>query len=221
MKRFEKPPSFPELLAYCSQNNSPYYQHAWEIFWDRYYEQICRYSARSCRRWKLPRLNRQLPEAIEDVVCSVFDSLRKSLHTYNLDNGEDGFGRWLSTICINATFNYMKTYFKPFGDDHDPSNTEEIVSKTDAAFWEELHGLGNTHRRELFEEMVALLRITNKQKRNLERNINIFYLNIWQDLPQETILAHPCLRDVGHRVIEVETHRIREIIRKYWRGPKK
>ncbi|MCB0295756.1 MAG: hypothetical protein KDH84_06780 [Calditrichaeota bacterium] len=216
MKRFDKPPSFNELLAHCCRADSPYHEHAWKIFWDQYYERIFLYSTRSCRRWRLPRLNRQFSEVVKDVVCNVFASLRKGLHTYNLENGEAGFNRWLSTICINATFNYMKSFFESQQDEHDPANTEELHAKFSAAFRQELNSLGSTHRRELFEEAVALLRITNKQKRNLERNINIFYLNIWQDLPQETILAHPCLSGTGHRVIEVETHRMREIIRKFW-----
>lgn len=221
MKRFETPPSFAELLAHCSRHDSPYFEAAWAIFWERYSEQVRLHSVRSCRRWQLPRLDRQLPEAVQDVMCNVFASLQKSLHTYNLENGEGGFNRWLSTICINAAYNYMMTFFKIPGDDHDPAHTEEILSQADPAFRVELHGLDAAHRRELFEEVVALLRASNKQKRNLERNINIFYLYIWQDLPQETILAHPCLNDTGHRVIEVETHRMREMIRKYWGGLEK
>ena len=73
-----------------------------------------------------------------------------------------------------------------------------------------LGGLPLDNRWEIYDNMVSRLRESGSKKRNLERDINIFFIYVWADFSEDMILFNPCFSDIGHRVVDNVVNRMRK-----------
>ena len=158
---------------------------------------------RRCLDWKVSRLKRQLSDTVNDIVSEVFVILYHSLADYRETQDEKKFLFWLHTICNRAASRYLTQHFIFEMADADWSDmNHEILSIPSDARWE------------LYESIISTLRSrSGPQKRCRERDIHIFQLYVWMDCSTESILQHPCLSDLGHRVVDNVVNRLRDSLR--------
>jgi DNA-directed RNA polymerase specialized sigma24 family protein len=195
--------SIKDFTEICSNPKSALHENAWREFLRDYkifiYQNVTRY----CYNWRIPRLRRQLSDVVNDIVAEVYLVLCRSLASYREVADEKKFKLWLATICSRTVSRYIQREFVPM-----------IAGPDFEEFQEFLFELPNDHRWELYESVVDVLRRSNTaKKRNDERDINIFLLYVWADFNNEMILAHPCYKKLGHRVIDNVANRMRNLLR--------
>ena len=203
MAQFQNPPSFQELLAYCTDRNSPYWEAGWREFVKRYNKFLYATVTKRCLNFNLPRLRRQLSDVVNDIVAEVYVVLSKSLGNYREVDKEQVFFHWLVTICNRAAGRYLRRGFVTAIVDNDVDEFQNYVQ-----------GLLPNTSMELYEDLVHKLRASgSKRKRNIERDINIFQFYVWADLSEAMIQAHPCLVNEGERVVENVVWQMRQFLR--------
>ena len=192
MPQFKPPLSFRELLVYCSDRDSPHWEFAWREFYKRYGMFLYNSVRKRCRNFNVPRLRRQLPEVVDDIVAEVLVTLTKSIGNYREVDNEDIFPYYLAIIFNRTSSRFIKRQFVPAMVDQD---IHEIKS--------EIQNMPPDTRVELYEHLVCKLRASDSgRKRNIERDINIFQFYFWADLSEAMIQSHPCLLNEGERVVE-------------------
>lgn len=195
---FNSQTSLKILLPICTSPGHEHYQEAWREFAHRYHHLICLFVKRSCRKWYHTRIQRQFNDVVEDVVGRVYIVLLERLETFRIADA-DKFPAWLSRVCHNEVLNAFKR------------KTISQISEGDPAdFQNKLKEMPQDAGLELYEYLVSSLRnISGNQKQQPERDIHLFCLYLWADLSQPAIARHPCLPELGERVIEVSTSRLR------------
>ena len=197
------PYSLAQLIAYCCDSNSPYREAAWREFLKQYKIIIYQYIIRRCLTWQASRLKRQLSDVVNDIVSEVLMILYKSLSTYREVEDEAKFKLWLGTICNRAASRHLRQEFLAL-----------LVEPDVEEFNNYIYQLEFESRWELYESVVHHLRGLNiRNRQNIERDINIFQLYTWADLPQSIIESHPCYSNIGHRVVDNVVNRMRDHLR--------
>jgi hypothetical protein len=207
MNKIEKSLTFQELLDCCSNQASPYWEYGWGIFIKRYKMYIYKNVTKCCLSWNVPRLKKQLSEAVNDVVSDVLLTLCRNdcqaIHDFRARDNEKKFFPWLATICNRVTGRYMHHYF-----------TAAFINAEIDDIKEYFADLEFDVRWELYEFIIQKLRSSSTiKKRNLERDINIFQLYTWADFSSPMIATHPCLKNIGHRVVDNVINRMRDSLR--------
>ena len=196
--------NFQQFLDDCSNPGSANYEQAWRQFIERYKLFIYNHAAKSCRKWNVPRLNTQYSETVNDIFSEVILVLCgnecKALKDFRARDNEKMFLSWLATICSRTTGRFIQRHFAM------------VLSETEIdSFIEYLIDLDFDTRWELYETIVEVLRNTSSsKKRHLERDINIFLLYVWADFSGPMIKKHPCLQEIGPRVVDVVVNRFRQ-----------
>ena len=73
-------------------------------------------------------------------------------------------------------------------------------------------GLSLEARPQFYEDQVKILRASVKSAKNIERDINIFTLCIWEGFNVEMLNDIPCLRGVNDKIVYNVTHRMRNYL---------
>lgn len=207
MCKFDNTFTFQELLNYCGDQSSPFWQSAWREFIKRYKSYIYNKVHSSCSTWNLPRLQRQISETVNDVVNEVFLQLIKNrcqaLQDFRARDNELMFLSWLATICNRISGRYIKNFFSMAIIDGKLENSEININNIEF-----------NKRWELYEHFIEIMRASGiKKKRHLERDINIFQMYIWADFSASMISVHPCFKNVGHRVVDNVVNRMRNYLK--------
>lgn len=204
MTQNEPKPNFQQFLDNCSNPGSANYEHAWRQFIERYKLFIYNQAAKHCRKWNVPRLNTQYSETVNDIFSEVILTLCendcRALKNFRARDNEKMFLSWLATICSRATGRFIQRHFSMVLADAEIDNFIDYIIDLDF-----------DTRWELFETIVEILRDTSSSKRrHLERDINIFLLYVWADFSAPMIKTHPCLQEIGPRVVDVVVNRFRQ-----------
>ncbi len=196
--------SFRKMMECCTERNSGCWDSGWGEFYRRYNDLIYRFVAKRCYNWKSERLKRQLWDVVDDAVAEVYKILINKLGNYNDFDNEQNFPAWLATICNRAASSVIQQFLKELFIDGELDDLQHYIRafEMDAQF-------------ELYEQLVSELRSFQKgHKPNIERDINIFYLYAWADLPGPAVLLHPCLQDIEkEHLIEVVVSRMRNSLK--------
>jgi len=202
MQNLDSPLPFTQLLNYCSDTKSPYWQSAWSEFLNRYKDNIYRYITKRCSSWNAPRLKRQFSDTVNDAVTDVFIILTKNdcqaLKDFRERDNEIKFLSWLAILCSRAAGRYMRKNFLP-----------QILDGEIEEIKESLHSVDPDDRWELYETIVSTLRQASQK----ERDINILLTYTWADYNQEMISTLPCFQNMGHRVVDNVVNRLRNILK--------
>lgn len=209
MSPHKSPLSLRELLDICSSPESPDWEAGWSEFIKRYKVFIKGKVAKRCSEFNVPRLRMQFPETVKDVVSKVFLKLCtnqcRALQNFRERDNELAFRCWLSLICSRTASRYIEEYF-----------VDNLVDEKIEKLREYVAGLDYDHRWELYEAVVERLRTSFKQrKRHLERDIHILLLYVWADFPAIEIAIHPCLHELGPRVVDNIVSRLRKELRRH------
>ncbi len=204
MTQNEPIPNFQQFLDDCSNPGSANYEQAWRQFIERYKLFIYNQAAKHCRKWNVPRLNTQYSETVNDIFSEVILTLCengcRALKNFRARDNEKMFLSWLATICSRATGRFIQRHFSMVLADAEIDNFIDYIIDLDF-----------DTRWELFETIVEILRDTSSsKKRHLERDINIFLLYVWADFSAPMIKIHPCLQEIGPRVVDVVVNRFRQ-----------
>lgn len=207
MGQIDKELTLARLLNYCCDVKSSSHDFAWREFLQRYKMFMYKITTKSCMEFNVPRLNRQLSETVNDIIGEVFVNLCnnhfKALSDYQAVDNEKMFLAWLAIICKRTTSRNLKKYFRDLFVENDP---EELHTY--------LNGLKLDTRWIIYDDLVTDLRACSKTNRENEaRDIHIFMLYKWEQFSQPMIMSHPCLRTIGHRVIEVVVARMLRCLR--------
>jgi hypothetical protein len=200
--------TLPELLDACGNCQSPArWESGWREFLRRYQPFLLNCIARNCSAWNMPRLKRQHPEVVCDIISDVIYILCKdqceSIRGFTAREQEPVFRAWLSTVSRRATGRYIQKNFSERVADGDFDDMKSYL----------LH-LPFDERWELRESVVAALRsAAGDRPRNAERDILLFQLYVLADFPLATIQKLPCFLRIGHRVVDNVTHRLRSRLR--------
>lgn len=189
-----------QLITYCTDIDGSKRELAWREFFRRYKKLIFYFIERSCNQWSLSRLQLQKRDVLDDVLSEVLIMINKNLADFKNQDSEKKFIAWLQVVCNRTCSIYLKRVFK--------NNISEVdildipllkKGHEDIIMWE------------LHEFMVETLRseLPNSTK-NLERDINIFLLNVWFGFPTEQITEHPCYNHLTHDSIKSIVTRIKK-----------
>lgn len=208
MHPFDVSLTLEQLLSYCSDRNNKYYEAAWREFLHRYKRFIYNLIIKTCQRYQAPRLKLQLSDTVNDIFDDVMEILTKDDHKalkgIRAGNNERQFLSWLAVTTNYAASAHIKKHFRPWIMESPP---EECGKYTQT--------LASSDLWILYEDMVEDIRGMAKQDRKyLERDINVFMMYKWRQLPQPAIRSLPCLKGIGDRVIEVSTSRIVKFLKK-------
>lgn len=207
MCQFDKALTLAQLLDYCCDSTSTCHGRAWSEFLKRYKMFMYKIVTKSCSEFNVPRLHRQLSESVNDIIGEVFIILCKNefkaLQQYLARENEKKFLSWLAIICTRTTSLTVTRYFKDLFIESAPEDVEiYIKSLSFNPCWT------------LYEDFVTDLRTSAKKDRgNLERDINIFMLYKWEQFSKPMITSHPCLKNIGHRVIDNVVNRMLDCLR--------
>jgi len=196
-------PELENIIALCLSASRAEQEKGWRRLLDRYGGWLESCVAGAVKRWRMPRLGRQMPEACGDILADVFKILLAHLGDFRETGSEAAFRSWLAVICNRAAGRYIRREFsKRLGED-------------DAAEYTEFAGgLDDDHRWELYEKVVqTLYDSAGPRPANTDRDINIFMLYAWADLSAPMVFRHPCYREEGHRVVDVVVNRLRKKLR--------
>jgi hypothetical protein len=209
MGKLQPSQTFQELLEGCSDSASPLWESRWKEFIKRYNAFIHGKVAQECRQWGISRIQRQFSEFVNDIAVAVYSTLCKNecqtLRRFRAKDNERVFLAWLATICVRTASRHIHKLLKEILIDEE--NEEGLTA---------LRSLDSNQRWELYEMVVAKLRGAAKRETdNRERDIHIFQLSIFADFSQEVVRVHPCLKTVGHRVVELVLYRMRKVLREH------
>lgn len=193
-----------KLLQYCSDRSNKMWQSAWKEFHRRYNDFIYRAVVKRCRSWKAARLKDQFSESVNDIVGDVYKILITKLHTFKDSRNKKVFEIWLTQICNRSASYFLRRKF-----------VNVLVAEPAATFMHYVKGVNPFNKLEFYEDLISFLRERKtSRQRLLERDLHIFFLYVWADLPKEIVLRHPCFSDVGERVVYVVVDRLRSTLKK-------
>ncbi|MCG8604589.1 hypothetical protein MJD09_06250 [bacterium] len=198
--------SLRQLLDQCSDPADPYFQSGWGEFYRRFHALIHYQVKINCHKWNAKRLDLQIAETVRDIEAEVYVILSRNnchnLKNYSFRDDERRFHAWLKRICETTTSYFLKKYFR------------QLFEKTDVQdFIFYLSGVEDEVSWEYYEMITEVCRQSSSRK-NLERDLNIFFMNVFADLSEPMIRSHPCFADLGGRVVELAVFRVREALRK-------
>ncbi len=196
-----------QLLDHCGCPNSPNWEWAWREFLNRYLGFISDKVRSRCSRWDLPRLRRQFAETVNDIIGEVLKNLCKNncraLRNFRYRDNEHALLSWLRTICNNTTDTVIIKQFNKSCIDADIEDVQCNFGEVEIDIsWE------------LYENVVKVLRTSGKNnKKQRERDIDIFTLYIWEDYSGQMIQNHPRFKNLGARVVDNVIYRLRNELR--------
>ncbi len=210
MSSLTKLTTLAEILDACSDPRSPDFERGWGEFLNRYKMLIYNNIIKRSKDWNVPRLRLQLREVVDDIFGEVMIILCKNnyqaLRNFKARDNEKVFTYYLITTCHRAVGRYVQKHFM---DTLVECEFEEVSS-----FSEYIKYLSVDTRWQLYETIVDMLRGAAKRARaNLERDIHIFHLYVWSDFDHSMITNLPCLKTIGHRVIDNVVNRMRNILK--------
>lgn len=211
MPEFSSSLSLREILRYCSDRDSPYFDYAWKEFLGRYESYIYAQIRKACIAWRSDRLKLQLEETVEDLFTKImtelcahdFKSLREFHGSANDEEHERMFKAWLRVICHNQANRELK---KKWWQILDKKSPEELMGT--------LGALGPDVAWALYDEVVSLLR-DPKRSDTRERDIHIFLLATFGACPEAMIRVPYFMKKLGSRVIQVVINRMRARLRRF------
>jgi hypothetical protein len=109
----------------------------------------------------------------------------------------------LAIVCRRATGHYIRKYF-----------TDRIIDGAYEDLKQYIGSIPFDSRWELRESIISMLRsVWSNSRQNAERDILLFQLYALADFPLNLIKSLPCLENVGPRVLDNVTHRMRQQLR--------
>lgn len=204
MLNYPAPLSFQQMLQDCTDPSSPNWEHAWLEFSKRYKKFLYANVKRCCLNWNSPHMRKQLSEVVNDIVEIIFEKMcvenHKVLRGFAGGENEQIFHAWLATICYRTSSKYLRQKWY------------KVVIDQEAS---EEHESGVTHNPEIvgemYEAVVKILRTLPKRKTDLsERDITIFLLYTFAGFSDSMLRSSVCLKELGHRVVDVVVHRLRK-----------
>jgi len=167
MDQFVTPLTLENLLHHCTDRSSPHWEHSWQEFIGRYKKAIYNQVVSYCSSWRLPRLKFQFSEVVDDIVNDVVYYLCrddfKTLKSYREHDNEKRFLAWLASICNRRSGSYLRRFF-----------IETLSDKNIDDLHDSIAGLDFDMRQELYETVVANLRLSSGKKSNTRREMFIF-----------------------------------------------
>jgi len=196
------PITLKQLINQCTCHQGSERESAWREFFKRYKKLIFFFIEQSCNQWNLSRLQLQKRDVIDDVLSEVLLSLNKDLANFNNRDSERKFLSWLQVICNRTTGIYLRRVFKNNISEVDILDIPQLKKGHDDIILWELHEyIVETLRDELPRGM-----------KNVERDINIFLLNVWFGFPPNLIVDHPCYSRMSVNSVEVIINRVKKNI---------
>ncbi|NUO82249.1 sigma-70 family RNA polymerase sigma factor [candidate division KSB1 bacterium] len=209
MSKSPSPLSLREMLRYCCEPSSPYWNYAWNEFNKRYKQYIYGSVKRCCYAWQAPHVKKQLSEVVNDIVEIIFEKLcvddYKVLRGFEGEDNESMFHSWLATICYRTSNRYLRQKW-----------FDTVLDERAMAGGESAYSANSEFIREIYETVVRLLRTLPKRKTDVrERDINIFLLYTFAGFSDSMLRASGCLHALGYRVVDVVIHRLRKELAPY------
>jgi hypothetical protein len=210
MLEFATPPTLQQLLYHCSHRNSPHWEKAWHEFLRRYKDIVYKSVAACCSAWKVPRLEMQLSETVNDIVADVFRHLctnnYSALKRFRNYECEENFIFYLRFICSRLTNRYMQSFYVSFMVEDDINNFRDLV------------GILDDHdRSDLYEVIIEKLRSAKvRKKANLQRDIHIFMLHAWSDFSPAMIISLPPFSHLSTKSVYNVIERMRNILKYFY-----
>ncbi len=194
--------SLERLIINCTTLAGQEHDSAWREFFKRYKQLIFFFVERSCNQWDLARLKLQKRDVVDDILSEVLASLIKDLKNFKNLDSEKKFYAWLQVICNRTTSSYLKRNFKKCFSELDIMDIPQLKKgHSDIVQWELYEFIVETLREELPRGM-----------KNMERDINIFLLNIWFGFSPKSIIEHPCYNQMSLNSVELIISRIKKNI---------
>ena len=197
-----------ELLEYCTNPHSPHWNHAWQIFNNRYKLLVYKIVTQRCNAWKVERLDKQLSDAVNDIVSKVFFELinndYKLLKRYESGDNENLFTAYLGTISDRTAKQYILRFFKFTFLLLDNDNIRNYIGHIDPVYcWE------------LYEMIVYDFRKSaGSRKKNLERDIHLFMMFASDELSIKMIRQQKFYQCINKQVFTNVIARMRHVLKK-------
>lgn len=198
--------SLDKLLEYCANPKSSHWNHAWQIFNNRYKLLIYKVVTQRCKAWNVKRLNKQMSDAVNDITSNVFVRLINNnyhlLKKYRSGDNEKLFCAYLVTISDRTAINYILHYFKHSMHLLDNDLIQDYIRHIEPDYC-----------CELFEEIVHEFRKSSGfKKKNLERDINLFMMFTCDELSVNMLCDFKFYRGINKQVFNNVITRMRHIL---------
>ncbi len=200
-----------EILRYCTDRDSPYFEYAWREFNKRYEKFIYTNIKRRCLAWKSDRLKLQLDETVQDIFAKIitelctheFKVLREFRGSENDEDHERMFLGWLATICHHQSNRELRKRWWQVVQNQDPAapSGAHLALDSDMAW-------------SLYNDVVSVLRGSSKNKLR-ERDIHIFLQFTVAGFSEAMIRTPYYMKALGRRVIQVVVNRMRKRLRQW------
>jgi hypothetical protein len=201
-----------EILRYCTDRESPYFEYAWREFNRRYEKFIYTNIKRRCSAWKSNRLKPQLDETVQDIFAKIitdlctheFKALREFRGSENDEDHERMFRGWLAMICHNQCSRELRKFWWRTIQNQEPDAPPEVSLALDSDMaWA------------LYNDVVSVLRTSAKGPMR-ERDIHIFLQSTIAGFSEAVIRAPEYMKkNLGDRVVHLAVYRMREILRNW------
>ncbi len=199
--------SLKEMLDGCTSPDTPQWEKAWKVFFQRYKTFIRSVVYNKCYRWDAPRLGFQFQETVDDIIIEIYSKLCRNdyrvLKKFKNIHSQHKFKAYLALISARTTNHRLAKLFIDQMLETPPEELPEMI-KTDQPYedWE------------LYDSVVQFIRDhASDRKQHTERDILIFMLYIWGGLDSKAILNQPVFKDTGHRVLDNVINRTRSLLR--------
>ncbi|MEK7729329.1 MAG: hypothetical protein AAB354_13025 [candidate division KSB1 bacterium] len=211
MPEFSSSLTLREILRYCTDRASPYYDYAWREFLGRYKKFIYDQVKRCCGAWRSDRLKLQLDETVEDIFAKIvtelcsheFKALREFRGCEGDEDHERMFRGWLKTICHHHSNRELKKlWWKVLGNKAPEERENALLELAQDVAWL------------LYDDVVSTLR-RHKANKLLERDIHIFLLSTFGTFTEAMIRVPDFMKALGERVIQVVINRMRARLREW------
>jgi hypothetical protein len=196
-----------QLLDYCTNPTSRYWNSSWTLFIKRYKVIITGIVINRCRSWNIALLKKQFPEVVNDILSRIFAVFVENdyalLKRYRARDNDYQFLAYLVTICDRTTRSYILEFF------HDSlsENKREPIEQY-------IQNLEQDQSWELYEMLVAELRKSSgTRKKNTERDIHLFMMYIWGDFSTVILQKQKFYASLGERVFDLVISRMRQILK--------
>jgi len=198
---------FKELLDYCSDPDSEYWELAWKEFLRRYKNYLYKAILRRCLKFHHSRIRKQLSDIVNDIFSEVVYNLYKNdcraLKQYRARENEKVFLSFLTVICNITTLSHLKKIAVLPVLDEKP----EFIQ----TFFQSVEKDMKWH---IYEDCVTVLRQEGTGAPNAERDIAIFNLYVIAGFTTAMILSLPSYSDVGDRVVDNVVYRARQCLKR-------
>jgi len=149
----------------------------------------------------------QVDEVVEDLVQEAYKLLYKNkfknLVSFEHRDDETTFRSWLAKIAARRASYLIQKYFARMNSDADVEKLiQHLGTISPEATWE------------LFESIVDVCK-TQSSRDNLDRDLVIYLLWVFEDFKEEWILEHPFVASFGTDVARNAKFRLRTVLRKH------